>query len=68
MIGMVHMNKKKQIREIEQMLLDADCDTVMAVHSVLSRLRKPRDERTCWLFFKLAGKIGKRFRKRDSSI
>lgn len=65
MIGMVHMNKKKQIREIEQMLLDADCDTVMAVHSVLSRLRKPRDERTCW-FFKLAGKIGKRFRKRDS--
>lgn len=65
---MVHMNKKKQIREIEQMLLDADCDTVTAVHSVLSRLRKPRDERTCWLFFKLAGKIGKRFRKRDSSI
>jgi len=62
------MNKKKQIREIEQMLLDADCDTVTAVHSVLSRLRKPRDERTCWLFFKLAGKIGKRFRKRDSSI
>ena len=61
-----HMNKKKQIREIEQMLLDADCDTVTAVHSVLSRLRKPRDERTCWLFFKLAGKIGKRFRKRDS--
>ena len=60
------MNKKKQIREIEQMLLDADCDTVTAVHSVLSRLRKPRDERTCWLFFKLAGKIGKRFRKRDS--
>lgn len=65
MIGMVHMNKKKQIREIEQMLLDADCDTVTAVHSVLSRLRKPRDERTC-CFFKLAGKIGKRFRKRDS--
>lgn len=62
------MNKKKQIREIEQMLLDADCDTVTAVHSVLSRLRKHRDERTCWLFFKLAGKIGKRFRKRDSSI
>lgn len=56
------MNKKKQIREIEQMLLDADCDTVMAVHSVLSRLRKPRDERTCWLF-KLVSKIGKRFRK-----
>lgn len=60
----MNMNKKKQIREIEQMLLDADCDTVTAVHSVLSRLRKPRDE-TCW-FFRLAGKIGKRFRKRDS--
>lgn len=59
------MNKKKQIREIEQMLLDADCDTVTAVHSVLSRLRKPRDERTCW-FFRLVGEIGKRFRKRDS--
>mgnify|MGYP006956267087 FL=1 len=65
MIGMVHMNKKKQIREIEKMLLDADCDTVVAVHSVLSRLRKPRDERTCW-FFRLVGAIGKRFRKRDS--
>lgn len=61
----MNMNKKKQIREIEKMLLDADCDTVTAVHSVLSRLRKPRDERTCW-FFRLVGAIGKRFRKRDS--
>lgn len=39
-------SKKKNIRRINEMLLTMDDVTVKAVFGVLTRLRKPRDERT----------------------